>query len=214
VTGYHRGGTFEIFNLTRKKFMAQFGTASGASSKCARVLGLAAALCCFQAAAQNTPPRLYEVNITIELPFLAALVAQAQAQKTLQEKEATAGKLAKDGIDADGIIRQHSLQCLTQNTLREAYKKSPQSLPKGLQDVSCASITFPPAGPTQNISFACTGTNFTNEGFFSLVDENSFVMKTVVTATAKNQSQRMAAHISAQFISNDCGDIKPTAIGF
>ena len=161
------------------------------------------------AAAQTQAPGLWEHSVTFKTQSGEMEKAMADMQKQLaamppEQRKQMEQMMAGRGIGMGPKGNTYKV-CVTKE---EAAR---QAAPK-MSDANCTQDVVQRSAQTMKVKWTCTGQNpSTGEGEVTFKSDKAYTGKAVVTSTVKGKPETTNIEQSGQWLSADCGDIKPRA---
>jgi hypothetical protein len=170
-------------------------------------LAIALAGSTLSASAQTMKPGLWEIKNNMSTSSGELEKAMAMAQKEMAKMPADQRKMVEDMMAKQGIGMSASSGnptikvCMT----KEMIERNDLAAHQG----DCKQTVLPRTGSTMRFSFVCSNPPSSGEGQITFVSPEVYTMKMDVKTQAKGKAEAMTMQASGQFLSSECGAIKP-----
>ncbi len=160
--------------------------------------------------AQTLKPGLWEIKNNMssgsgELEKAMATAQQELAKLPADKRKMMEAMMAKQGIDLGVGSSIPTLKaCLTQEMIERNDVTGQQG--------DCQHTVLPRTGNTLKFSFVCSNPPSSGEGQATFVSPEAYTVKMNIKTQAKGNTETMAWQSSGQFLSPECGAIKPLSL--
>ena len=175
------------------------------------LLACAALAAAAATSAQTLKPGLWEITNQMQGAAGSKMdAAMAQMQKQMaamspEQRKMMEDMMAKQGIKMDAGAGTSSIQlCLT----AEMIARNDVTPPEG----DCKQTSQSRTGNTLTFSYACTQPPSSGNGQVVFVSPEAYTMSMQVKSKAAGKEQSMTVASSGQFLSAECGAIKPLSV--
>ena len=157
--------------------------------------------------AQTLKPGLWEIKNNMSTGSGELEKAMAMAQKEMAKMPADQRKMmedmmAKQGVGLGAGSGTPTLKvCMTQ----EMIERNDVTAQQG----DCQHTVLPRSGNTMKFSIVCSKPPSSGEGQITFVSPEAYTMKMNIKTQAKGKPETMTMQASGQFLSPECGAIKP-----
>jgi hypothetical protein len=173
-----------------------------------------AALAFFAAAsppllAQSTAPGLWQIeNKMGGNPELERAMAQMQAQLAAMpaaQRQQMQAMMGQSGVSMAAGGAMAVKVCIT------PAMAARQQLPTQTQG-DCTSTIDSRSGNTMKVSFVCTNPPSSGQATYTFESDKAYTMKMAMKSSANGQAQNMTMDAKGQWLSADCGGVKPITL--
>lgn len=157
--------------------------------------------------AQTLKPGLWEIKNSMSTGSGDMEKAMAVAQQELAKMPADQRKMMEDMMAKQGITMNAGSGtpaikvCMT----KEMIERNDVTAQQG----DCQHTVLPRTGNAIKFTFACSKPASSGEGQVTFVNPESYTLKMNVKTQAKGKPETMTLQASGQFLSPECGAIKP-----
>ena len=174
------------------------------------LLTLALATSALSVSAQTMKPGLWEMKNKMttssgEMEKAMALAQKEMAKMPADQRKMMEDMLAQQGMKMDVGTGATSIKvCMTPEMVARDEV--------AVQEGDCKQTLLPRVGNTMKFTLVCTEPPSTGEGQITFVSAEAYTMKMQVKTPVKGKTETMALESSAQFLSKNCGAIKPMGV--
>ena len=174
------------------------------------LLTLTLAASALSVSAQTMKPGLWEMKSKMttgsgEMEKAMALAQKEMAKMPPDQRKMMEDMMAKQGMKMDAGTGATTLKlCMT-----------PEMVARNevvVQDGDCKQTLLPRVGNTMKFTLVCTQPPSTGEGQITFNSAEAYTLTMQVKTLVKGKTETMAMESSAQFLSPNCGAIKPLAL--
>ena len=159
--------------------------------------------------AQSTAPGLWQIeNKMGGNPELERAMAQMQAQMAAMppaQRKQMEAMMGKNGMSMASGGAMSLKVCIT------AEMAQRQQMPTQTQG-DCTSKIDSRSGNTMKISFSCTNPVSSGEGIYTFESDKAYTMKMAFKTQEGGKTQNMTMNAKGQWLSADCGSVKPVSL--
>ncbi len=166
------------------------------------------AVASFCASAQSMRPGLWEINNRMQMAGQTekemAQMQQQMANLPPEQRRMMEDMMAKQGLSMGAGSAPGALSvrvCMTQEMAER------DEVPAAPGD--CKNTVSPRSGDSMNFSFSCATPPSSGEGRIIFLSPENYTMKMNVSTTAQGKPEKISMDGSAQWLSADCGAVKP-----
>jgi hypothetical protein len=171
------------------------------------MLALALTASALSVSAQTMKPGLWEVKNKMSTSSGELEKAMAMAQKEMAKMPADQRKMMEDMMAKQGIgigmgAGTPSIEmCMT----KEMIERNEVTAQQG----DCQHTALPLTSNTMKFSFVCSQPPSSGEGQVTFVSPEAYTLKMQLKTQTKGKTETMTMDASGQFMSSECGAIKP-----
>ena len=161
------------------------------------------------AQAQSMKPGLWSISTQMsgspEMEQAMAAMQKQLAAMPAEQRKKMEEMMGKQGVSMGSTPGSASVKvCLTQAMIERNVLSSHEG--------NCQHTNSPRMGSSMKYSFTCTQPPSSGEGEVNFISPESYSMRVTVNSTVKGKPNTMTMNSKGQFLSADCGNVKPLAM--
>lgn len=164
---------------------------------------------CLPAMAQSIRPGLWSIENKVGgNPEMDKAMAQMQAQLAAMppaQRKQMEAMMGKSGVSMAAGGAMAVKACLTAEMVER------QQMPTQTQG-DCTSKIESRTGNTLKISFTCTNPVSSGQGVYTFESDKAYTMKMAIKSQEGGQTRNMTMDAKGQWLSADCGNVKPITL--
>jgi hypothetical protein len=169
------------------------------------MLALALTASALSVSGQTMKTGLWEVKNKMSTSSGELEKAMAMAQKEMAKMPADQRKMMEDMMDKQGIGMGAGTPSIKMCMTKEMIERNEVTAQQG----DCQHTALPRTGNTMKFSFVCSQPPSSGEGQVTFVSPEAYTLKMKLKTQTKGKTETMTMDASGQFLSSECGAIKP-----